>query len=88
MQVLLHHGLASWTQANSGIITPEEIKRESGREIEIEKGTVTVTGSESVPGTGSESVTIAPLLVCSTGELNLMLNFLSPVPFLEAHVSF
>lgn len=66
LQVLLHRGLVSWTQPNSGIITPEEIKRENGREIEIEKGIVTATGKESVPGTGSESANTAPLLVCST----------------------
>lgn len=67
MQVPPRRGLASWTQANSGIIIPEEIKTESVKEIETENGIEIVTGSGSGPEIESGSGITVQLQVCSIG---------------------
>jgi len=65
LQVLPHHGLVSWTQANSGIIIPEERKTESVTETETESGIESVTGSGSGPETESVNGITVQLRVCS-----------------------
>lgn len=80
MQVLLQHGLLSWTQANSGTIIQEEIKSERETETETEKGTVIATGSVSVPESESESGITVQLLACSIGELESQMESCSENP--------
>lgn len=66
LQVLPRLGLASWTQANSGITIQEEIKKGNETEIGTEKGTVIGTEIENVLEKEIENVITVQLLVYST----------------------